>query len=55
MVVLAAELEWLFVLLGIFGSNEGTARAVLTTSNDGSALPTQNPGPVVIGFDAGRA
>ncbi len=42
-------------ILGIFCSNEGTARAVLSASNDGTALPTQYPGLVVIGFDAGAA
>ncbi len=42
-------------ILGIFCSNEGTARAVLASSNDGSALPTQYPGLIVIGFDAGKA
>jgi ribose transport system substrate-binding protein len=42
-------------VLGIFCSNEGTARAVLAATNDGSALPTQYPGLVVIGFDAGKA
>jgi ribose transport system substrate-binding protein len=42
-------------VLGIFCSNEGTARAVLTATNDGSALPTQYPGLAVIGFDAGKA
>ncbi len=42
-------------VLGIFCSNEGTARAVLSATNDGSALPTQYPGLVVIGFDAGKA
>lgn len=42
-------------ILGIFCSNEGTARAVLASTNDGSALPTQYPGLVVIGFDAGKA
>ena len=41
--------------VGIFCSNEGTARAVLTATNDGSALPSQYPGLVVIGFDAGAA
>ncbi len=41
--------------LGIFCSNEGTARAVLAATNDGSALPKQYPGLVVIGFDAGKA
>jgi ribose transport system substrate-binding protein len=40
---------------GIFCSNEGTARAILSASNDGSALPNQYPGMVVIGFDAGKA
>ena len=42
-------------VLGIFCSNEGTARAVISSTNDGSALPTQYPGLVVIGFDAGKA
>ncbi len=42
-------------ILGIFCSNEGTARAVLAASNDGTALPTQYPGLVVVGFDAGKA
>jgi ribose transport system substrate-binding protein len=42
-------------VLGIFCSNEGTARAVLTATNDGSALATQYAGLVVIGFDAGQA
>jgi ribose transport system substrate-binding protein len=42
-------------ILGIFCSNEGTARATLAASNDGSALPKQYPGLVVIGFDAGKA
>jgi ribose transport system substrate-binding protein len=42
-------------IVGIFCSNEGTARGVLTASNDGSALPTQYPGLIVIGFDAGKA
>jgi ribose transport system substrate-binding protein len=42
-------------ILGIFCSNEGTARAVLSASNDGSSLPTQYPGLLVIGFDAGAA
>jgi ribose transport system substrate-binding protein len=42
-------------ILGMFCSNEGTARAVLTATTDGSALPTQYPGLVVIGFDAGAA
>ena len=42
-------------ILGMFCSNEGTARAVLTATNDGSALATQFPGLVVIGFDAGQA
>jgi ribose transport system substrate-binding protein len=41
-------------VLGIFCSNEGTARAVTTATNDGSALPTQYPGLIVIGFDAGK-
>jgi ribose transport system substrate-binding protein len=42
-------------ILGIFCSNEGTARAVLAATNDGTALPTQYPGLLVIGFDAGKA
>jgi len=42
-------------ILGIFCSNEGTARAVLASTNDGSALPSQYPGLIVIGFDAGKA
>jgi ribose transport system substrate-binding protein len=42
-------------VLGIFCSNEGTARAILAASNDGAALPTQYQGLVVIGFDAGKA
>jgi len=42
-------------VLGIFCSNEGTARAVLAATNDGSALPKQYPGLAVIGFDAGKA
>ena len=42
-------------ILGIFCSNEGVARAVLSATNDGSALPKQYPGLVVVGFDAGKA
>ena len=42
-------------ILGIFCSNEGVVRAVLSASDDGSALPTQYPGLVVVGFDAGKA
>jgi ABC-type sugar transport system substrate-binding protein len=42
-------------ILGIFCSNEGTARAVLAATNDGSALTTQYAGLLVIGFDAGKA
>ena len=42
-------------ILGIFCSNEGVVRAVLSASDDGSALPTQYPGMVVVGFDAGKA
>jgi len=38
---------------GIFCSNEGTAVAVLASTNDGAALPSQYPGLIVIGFDAG--
>ncbi|HUX51654.1 MAG TPA: ABC transporter substrate-binding protein [Spirochaetia bacterium] len=42
-------------ILGIFCSNEGTVNGILAASNDGSSLPTQYPGLVVIGFDAGAA
>jgi len=42
-------------VLGIFCSNEGVARAVLSATNDGSALPKQYPGLAVVGFDAGKA
>jgi ribose transport system substrate-binding protein len=42
-------------ILGIFCSNEGTARAVVTATNDGASLPSQYPGLIVIGFDAGAA
>lgn len=42
-------------IVGIFCSNEGTARGMITASNDGSALPTQYPGLLVVGFDAGAA
>ena len=42
-------------ILCIFCSNEGVARAVLSATNDGSALPVQYKGLVVIGFDAGKA
>jgi len=42
-------------IVGIFCSNEGTARAVIAATNDGSALPTQYPGMLVVGFDAGKA
>ena len=42
-------------ILGIFCSNEGTARAVLAATNDGSALATQYAGLLVVGFDAGAA
>lgn len=42
-------------ILGIFVSNEGTVDGILAATNDGSALPTQYPGLVVIGFDAGKA
>jgi ribose transport system substrate-binding protein len=42
-------------ILGIFCSNEGTARGILTSSNDGAALPKSYPGLIVIGFDAGKA
>jgi ribose transport system substrate-binding protein len=42
-------------ILGIFCSNEGTVVGLLASTNDGSALPKQYPGMVVIGFDAGKA
>jgi len=42
-------------ILGIFCSNEGVARAILAATNDGSALPKQYPGLLVVGFDAGKA
>jgi ribose transport system substrate-binding protein len=42
-------------ILGIFCSNEGVARAVLSATNDGSALPKQYPSLAVVGFDAGKA
>jgi ribose transport system substrate-binding protein len=42
-------------ILGIFCSNEGTARGTLVATNDGSALPSQYPGLLVVGFDAGKA
>ncbi len=42
-------------ILGVFCSNEGTARAILSATNDGSALPKQYPGLAVVGFDAGKA
>jgi len=40
-------------ILGVFCSNEATAVAMLASTTDGSALPTQYPGLIVIGFDAG--
>jgi len=42
-------------VLGIFCSNEGTARGVLASTTDGSALPKQYAGLLVVGFDAGKA
>jgi ribose transport system substrate-binding protein len=42
-------------IIGIFCSNEGTARAILAASNDGAALPKQHKGLLVVGFDAGKA
>jgi ribose transport system substrate-binding protein len=41
--------------IGMFCSNEGTVRGILSASNDGSALPSRYPGLVVAGFDAGKA
>ncbi len=40
---------------GIFMSNEGTVRGLLSASDDGAALPSDYPGLIAIGFDAGRA
>jgi ribose transport system substrate-binding protein len=42
-------------ILGIFCSNEGTVTGLLAATNDGSALPAQYSGVVVVGFDAGKA
>jgi ribose transport system substrate-binding protein len=42
-------------IVGIFCSNEGASRGILSATNDGSALPKQYPGLAVIGFDAGKA
>ena len=42
-------------ILGIFCSNEGASRGILSATNDGSALPKQYSGLAVIGFDAGKA
>ena len=41
-------------ILGIFCSNEGTVKGLIAATNDGSALPKQYPGLIVIGFDAGK-
>lgn len=41
-------------IIGVFCSNEGTVKGLITSTNDGSALPTQYPGLIVIGFDAGK-
>ena len=40
---------------GIFASNEGTARGVLSATNDGNELATTYDEVIVIGFDAGEA
>jgi ribose transport system substrate-binding protein len=40
---------------GIFASNEGTARGILSATNDGNELATTYDEVVVIGFDAGEA
>ncbi|TVQ37504.1 MAG: LacI family transcriptional regulator [Spirochaetaceae bacterium] len=40
---------------GIFMSNEGTVRGLLSATDDGAALPSDYPGLIAIGFDAGRA
>ncbi len=40
-------------ILGIFCSNEATVKGLLAATNDGSALPQQYPGLIVIGYDAG--
>ncbi|HET6485080.1 MAG TPA: ABC transporter substrate-binding protein [Spirochaetia bacterium] len=42
-------------ILGIFCSNEGSVSGILSATNDGTALPTQYSGLIVIGFDAGKA
>jgi ribose transport system substrate-binding protein len=42
-------------IVGIFCSNEGTVTGLLAATNDGSALPKQYPGLVVVGFDTGKA
>lgn len=40
-------------ILGIFCSNEGTAKGILAATNDGADLPSKYKNLVVIGFDAG--
>ncbi|WP_018527567.1 ABC transporter substrate-binding protein [Alkalispirochaeta alkalica] len=40
---------------GIFMSNEGTVRGLLSATDDGADLPVVYPGLIAIGFDAGRA
>jgi len=39
-------------ILGVFCSNEGSAKGMNNASNDGSALQSQYPNLIVIGFDA---
>lgn len=41
-------------ILGVFCSNEATAKGILAATNDGADLPALYPGLVVIGFDAGE-
>ncbi len=42
-------------ILGVFCSNELTAKGILTATNDGADLPVKYPGLIVIGFDAGAS
>ena len=39
-------------IIGVFCSNEGTVKGLITSTMYGSALPTEYPGLIVIGFDA---
>ncbi|MBN2618225.1 MAG: substrate-binding domain-containing protein [Spirochaetales bacterium] len=42
-------------ILGVFCSNESTAKGILSATNDGAEIPAKYPNVVVIGFDAGEA